>query len=120
MNADSPEMLSEALTHSNSIPPKFQALSQSLVSLISDFGLLSFEPLCIDDPDSVLLLAKLVDKANGFVMSGLSSGNEGIFETVMGMKEYVSPREIQEKYWGDQEDEDVLVDDIEEQFYQEL
>ena len=111
MNADSPERLSEALSLSSTIPPKFQSLSQSLVALVSDFGLLSFEPLSIDDPESVLRLARLVDKANGFVMGGLQEGNEGLFETVMGMQTYRSPREIQDKYWGSALDDDAGVDE---------
>ena len=40
--------------------------------MIEDFGLLSFQPLAIEDRDSVRHLAALVDKANGYVFSGLA------------------------------------------------
>ena len=40
--------------------------------MVEDFGLLSFQPLAIEDVASVRHLAALVDKSNGYVFAGLA------------------------------------------------
>ena len=40
--------------------------------MVEDFGLLSFQPLAIEDVASVRHLAALIDKSNGYVFAGLA------------------------------------------------
>lgn len=101
---DDLDYLLQALSLDASIPSKFQSLTSSLTSLIQDFGLLGFQTLCIDDPKSVLSIARLVDKANGYALGGLTPGNESLFETVMSLQSGEQDiREVQEKYWDEDE-----------------
>ena len=87
-----------ALSQDTSIPPRFQALSAALTDLIQDFGLVGFQTLCIDDPESVLSIAKLIDKANGYVFGGLEHGNESLFETAIREQGGMSIQDVQDRY----------------------
>lgn len=46
--------------------------------VIEDFGLLSFQPLAVEDRDSMRHLAALIDKSNGFVFAGLAREGESL------------------------------------------
>ena len=48
------------------------APSGLLVQVVGDYGLLSFQPLAIEDKDSVQKVLALIDKANGHAFSALS------------------------------------------------
>eukprot|EP00891_Asterochloris_glomerata_P002985 jgi/Astpho2/2985/e_gw1.00051.152.1_t len=51
---------------------RFCKLSQGLAEVVGDYGLLSFQPLAIEDKDSVQKVLALIDKANGHAFSALS------------------------------------------------
>lgn len=68
-----------SLTH----PPN-TALQTTCTQVIEDFGLLSFQPLAIEDRDSVRHLAAQIDKANGYVFSGLAKPGGWVGEGVGG------------------------------------
>lgn len=52
---------------------RYRALNEALVSVIQDFGLVSFIPLNIQDKESVWEVVKAVDRANGHAYSGMTS-----------------------------------------------
>ncbi|TPX47656.1 hypothetical protein SeLEV6574_g02541 [Synchytrium endobioticum] len=92
---------------------KFVKLNEALCELVEDFALVGFHTLCISDKQSVLRIVQAVDKANGFVFGGLTTGNESIFETATtigsGMQEIL---DIQERYLADSEGEDAEESDV--------
>ena len=45
-----------------------------LVQVVEDFGLVSFTPLAIEDKESVKRVVAMVDKATGYVFTGLPGG----------------------------------------------
>ena len=49
--------------------------------MIQDYNLVSFIPLCIDDPETVIELIRTVDRANGYI-NLQSSGDESVFKLV--------------------------------------
>lgn len=51
--------------------------------IVQDFSLVSFHTLCIEEKESVYKLLKSIDKANGFVFGGLTTGNEDIMQLAM-------------------------------------
>ncbi|KAI8051648.1 hypothetical protein BDF22DRAFT_754383 [Syncephalis plumigaleata] len=59
---------------------KYRRLNEALCELVEDFGLVGFQPLCIEDKMSVANVVQAVDKANGYVFGGLELANESIFE----------------------------------------
>lgn len=72
------------------------ALTRAITELIEDFGLVSFIPLSVEDKECMAFLMQEVDKANGFVFGGLTSGNESILATAMTIKnreEYIESME---------------------------
>ncbi|TPX57285.1 hypothetical protein SpCBS45565_g08239 [Spizellomyces sp. 'palustris'] len=50
---------------------KYVKLNEALCELVKEFSLVGFYTLCIEDTKSVLRLARIIDKANGYVYGGL-------------------------------------------------
>ncbi|KAK4054156.1 hypothetical protein OIV83_001181 [Microbotryomycetes sp. JL201] len=46
---------------------RFSALNKVICEIIQEFGLVSFETLCVEDKDSMLRLVRVVDQALGYV-----------------------------------------------------
>jgi len=57
---------------------RYQKLNQVLCELVEDFSLVGFHTLNIEDKESVYNLLKVIDKSNGYIYGGLTSGNESI------------------------------------------
>lgn len=85
-----------ALQRDVKVPKRFVALGSAIAQVVEEFGLVGFETLAIDDAESVMNVAKLIDKANGFVFGGLTDGNNSIMETVASLQN--ADRIVQEKY----------------------
>ncbi|KAI8922715.1 hypothetical protein BC831DRAFT_474809 [Entophlyctis helioformis] len=78
---------------------RYRRLNEALCELVEEYSLVGFATLCIEDKESVLHLARAVDKANGYIYGGLEKDNESIFMTAErwdGWDQYV--REVGEKY----------------------
>jgi hypothetical protein len=67
------------LLESDPFGKKYKKLSHALVELVQDFGLVGYQTLCIQDKKSVVNVARLIDKANGFVFGGLDETNAYAF-----------------------------------------
>lgn len=61
------------------IHPRFARMNSILCELIDDFSLVSFQPLDIQNKESVYNALKVIDKANGYVYGSLElvAGEEG-------------------------------------------
>jgi len=57
------------------LPPRFKKLNEALADVLDDFSMLSFHPLNIQDKESVHGILKAVDKANGYVFTGMEGDN---------------------------------------------
>jgi len=57
------------------VPPKYHRLNEALTDVLDDYNMLSFTPLNIQDKESVHNVLKIVDKANGYVFTGLEGDN---------------------------------------------
>lgn len=83
-------------TISNSrLAERFRRMNEALVDVIEDFSLVSFLPIQIQDAATLQKLVAAVDKANGFVFTGVD------FQTAV-VKDYAfgdqSAPDVQEKY----------------------
>jgi hypothetical protein len=58
---------------------RYAALNAAICELIEDYGLVSFETLCVEDKKSMFQLVRAVDRALGYVPppKASSSGEEG-------------------------------------------
>jgi hypothetical protein len=54
---------------------RFEGLTAGLCDVIDNYSLLNFTPLAIEQPESVAQVLDLIDRANGFCMSGLQGHN---------------------------------------------
>ncbi|KAI8906426.1 GPN-loop GTPase [Gorgonomyces haynaldii] len=84
---------------------KYMRLSKALCDLVEEFGLVGFSTLCVDDKESVIHVARTIDKANGYIYGGLDQGNESLFsvaEKFMDPDQYA--REIAERFLDMEED----------------
>jgi GPN-loop GTPase len=75
---------------------KLESLTRAISELIDDFGLVSFIPLAVEDKECMAFLMQEIDKANGSVFGGLTTGNESIFQaamTVNNREEYLESME---------------------------
>ncbi|KAF4321834.1 hypothetical protein JM18_003851 [Phytophthora kernoviae] len=74
---------------------RFRRMNEALVDVIEDFSLVSFLPMQIQDPSTLQKVVAAIDKANGFVFTGVD------FQTAV-VKDYAfgdqSVPGIQEKY----------------------
>lgn len=82
------------------ISMKYAGLSEALCTLITDFNLVSFHPLCITDKTSMIKLCLFIDKANGYCYQNLNEGN--MFESCEKWNEWdLESRRVVEKYGPD-------------------
>eukprot|EP00842_Homolaphlyctis_polyrhiza_P000781 jgi/Hompol1/1703/HPOL_005692-RA len=87
------------LLSSDPLLSRYSKLSQALCELVEDYGLVGFLTLCIEDKESVLHVARAIDKANGFIYGGLERSNESIFMTAERWDAWdMHMRQVAEKY----------------------
>ena len=63
---------------------RYRKLSAALADVIEDFGLVSFQPLAIEEKESVERVLALADKATGYAFAGLAGRNPYPPEFVYG------------------------------------
>jgi hypothetical protein len=82
-------------TPNSRLAERFHRMNEALVDVIEDFSLVSFLPLQIQDPATLQKVVAAIDKANGFVFTGVD------FQTAV-VKDYAfgdqSGPDAQEKY----------------------
>lgn len=80
-----------------------------MIDVVQDFNLVSFYPLCIDDPETVVEVVRAVDRANGYVGITGNVTKDSIFKTVdrLGQwnDEYDRILDISERYLASQDRE---------------
>ena len=54
---------------------KYRKLNQALCSVIEDYSLVNFAPLCVTDENLMMKLIKMIDKVNGYIF-GEASGED--------------------------------------------
>ncbi|KAJ3292599.1 GPN-loop GTPase 2 [Borealophlyctis nickersoniae] len=91
---------------------KYVSLNKALCELVEEYSLVGFHTLCIEDKESVLNLARAVDRANGFVYGGLEEGNESLMQVAVKVGGFVDEwQSISEKYLRGREGDDKVEGD---------
>ncbi|KAL1311768.1 hypothetical protein AAFC00_001854 [Neodothiora populina] len=85
---------------------KFTALNRALIQLISDFGLIGFETLAVEDKTSMINLVHAIDRASGYVFGTDQGANDSVWQIAMqeGWGGKIDVRDVQER-WIDRRDE---------------
>jgi hypothetical protein len=88
---------------------RYAALNRAICELIDDFGLVSFETLCVEDKKSMMRLVRAVDRALGYVPPSVAAaadeeGLEGsavlsdLWRETDPFEEHLALQEVQEKF----------------------
>jgi hypothetical protein len=79
---------------------KFTALNRALISLISDFGLIGFETLAVEDKLSMSNLIHAIDRASGYVFGTEKGANDSVWQIAMqeGWGGKIDVRDFQERW----------------------
>lgn len=85
---------------------KFSALNRALIQLISDFGLIGFETLAVEDKISMSNLLHAIDRASGYVFGTEAGATDSVWQIAMqeGWGGKIDVRDVQER-WIDRRDE---------------
>lgn len=96
---------------------KFTALNRALIQLLSDFGIIGFETLAVEDKNSMMNLLHAIDRASGYVFGTERGTNESVWGIAMqeGWGGKIDVRDVQER-WIDRREE---FDDIERKMWEE-
>ena len=96
---------------SKAFKSRYKKLHASLAEVVTDFNLLSFVPVSIKEPDSLLRVIKVIDKSNGYVplSKGIRVGStipsEDITLGTLSDLEYEKLSAFEEKYLSPYEQE---------------
>ena len=95
--------------------PKFEGLNNAIVELVEDYGLVSFEPLAVEDKKSMMSLLQTIDRAGGYAFGGAEGANDTVWQVAMreGMGK-LSIEDVQER-WIDRKDEFDEMERMEEE-----
>ncbi|KAJ6096416.1 hypothetical protein N7486_007162 [Penicillium sp. IBT 16267x] len=84
---------------------KFSALNEAIISLVEEFGLVSFETLAVEDKKSMMNLLRAIDRASGYAFGPAEGANDSVWQVAvregMGVTDV---RDVQER-WLDAKDE---------------
>ncbi|KAJ4460141.1 putative GPN-loop GTPase 2 [Paratrimastix pyriformis] len=91
---------------------RYKALNKRLATLVQDFSLVGFHPLCITDKDSVAALMSVIDKTGGYVFGACMEDNEAVLNAAAGETGWAHDRAaaVQDKYLPT--DEEKLLRDL--------
>ncbi|KAJ5083419.1 hypothetical protein N7456_012846 [Penicillium angulare] len=96
---------------------KFGALNEAIISLVEEFGLVSYETLAVEDKKSMMNLLRAIDRASGYAFGPAEGANDTIWQVAIREGMGVSDvRDVQER-WLDAKDEydDMERDQLEEE-----
>ncbi|CCE62791.1 hypothetical protein TPHA_0D01510 [Tetrapisispora phaffii CBS 4417] len=106
---------------SNSVLGKrYSKLTETISELITDFNLVSFEVLCVDDKQSMIHLQSVVDKANGYIFGSSEVGGDTVWaEATRQGATLQNSIDIQERWIDNKEKYDKEAEELEERLRKE-
>lgn len=103
---------------------RYSKLTETISELVSDFNLVSFEVLAVDDKQSMINLQSVVDKANGYIFGASEVGGDTVWaeatrEGAMMVNYDIQDRWIDNKEKYDEEERKRQEEQAKEQNMQE-
>ncbi|KAF2103191.1 hypothetical protein NA57DRAFT_33572 [Rhizodiscina lignyota] len=111
LDAERPHLATAGAKTSKSDPPpsKFHALNAAIIELVTDFGLVGFETLAVEDRQSMATLLRAVDRAGGYAFGPAEGANSTVWEVAMREgATTMEPRDVQERWIDRREEFDEL------------
>ena len=82
---------------------KYARLTETIGELVSDFNLVSFEVLCVDDKQSMISLQSVVDKANGYIFGASEVGGDTVWAEATRQGAAIASYDVQERWIDNKE-----------------
>lgn len=82
---------------------RFKKLTGSISELITDFNLVSFEVLCVDDKESMIHLQSVIDKANGYIFGSSEIGGDTVWAEATRQGAMMSNIDVQQRWIDNKE-----------------
>ncbi|SCV02547.1 LAME_0H02630g1_1 [Lachancea meyersii CBS 8951] len=82
---------------------KYACLTQTIGELVSDFNLVSFEVLCVDDKKSMIALQSVIDKANGYIFGASEVGGDTVWAEASRQGTALVAEDVQERWIDNKE-----------------
>lgn len=82
---------------------KYSRLTETISELVSDFNLVSFEVLCVDDKQSMINLQSIVDKANGYIFGVSEIGGDTVWAEATRQGSAIANYDVQERWIDNKE-----------------
>ncbi|EDO16545.1 hypothetical protein Kpol_1064p26 [Vanderwaltozyma polyspora DSM 70294] len=91
---------------SSALGKRYNKLTGAISELVSDFNLVSFEVLAIDDKQSMIHLQSVVDKANGYIFGSSEVGGDTVWAEASRIGVAMQNYDIQERWIDNKEQYD--------------
>ncbi|CEP60170.1 GTPase GPN2 LALA0_S01e04588g [Lachancea lanzarotensis] len=88
---------------SSVLSKKYARLTQTIGELVSDFNLVSFEVLCVDDKRSMIALQSVIDKANGYIFGASEVGGDTVWAEASRQGTALVADDVQERWIDNKE-----------------
>ena len=99
---------------------RYARLTEAIADLVSDFGLVSFEVLAVEDKKSMISLLTVIDKATGYMFGSTEIGGDTVWAEAtrqggyLGNVQDIQERWIDHKEFYDMEEEKELQAKVDE------
>ncbi|SCU78445.1 LAMI_0A04654g1_1 [Lachancea mirantina] len=87
---------------------KYSRLTDTISELVSDFNLVSFEVLCVDDKTSMISLQSVIDKANGYIFGASEVGGDTVWAEATRQGTALANVDVQDRWIDNKEYYDKL------------
>lgn len=98
---------------------RFRKLTESISEIVSDFNLVSFEVLCVEDKDSMIHLQSVVDKANGYIFGTSEIGGDTVWAEATRSGAIIANVDAQERWIDNKEYYDKLEEEKRQKLLEE-
>lgn len=82
---------------------RFKKLTECISEMVTDFNLVSFEVLCVDDKESMIHLQNVIDKANGYIFGSSEIGGDTVWAEATRQGAMLSNVDIQQRWIDNKE-----------------
>lgn len=82
---------------------KYSKLTETIGELVSEFNLVSFEVLSVDDKQSMISLQSVIDKANGYIFGASEIGGDTVWAEASRQGTAMENYDIQERWIDNKE-----------------
>lgn len=82
---------------------RYSKLTETISELVSDFNLVSFEVLAVDDKESMINLQSIVDKANGYIFGSSEVGGDTVWAEATREGALIANYDIQDRWIDNKE-----------------